>query len=115
MKNSELKLAIGKDFKGYLSVVKNGNMSIKADKINGYDATSDKIANLPGSEPDNPVDSSNGDSSGDNSSSGENSSSGGKKVGCKSQIALPFVGLVAILIAGAAYFMIKRKNGKIND
>lgn len=115
VKNSELKLAIGKDFKGYLSVVKNGNASIKADKINGYDATSDKIANLPGSEPDNPVDSSKGDSSGDNSSSGENSSSGGKKVGCKSQIALPFVGSVAILIAGAVCFMIKRKNGKIND
>ncbi len=111
IKNSELKGAVGSEFKGYLSIVKLGKMSMRVDKINDKDATSDKITE---------VSQGSGDSSGGDSSSGasdtsssQSSSSGGKK-GCGSDISgISCVTGVICILAGIAVAIAKKRGSKI--
>ena len=111
IKNSELKGAVGSEFKGYLSIVKLGKMSMRVDKINDKDATSDKITEISQGS---------GDSSGGDSSSGasdtsssQSSSSGGKK-GCGSDISgISCVTGVICILAGIAVAIAKKRGSKI--
>ncbi|MDY2851663.1 MAG: hypothetical protein SOV55_06050, partial [Candidatus Borkfalkiaceae bacterium] len=111
IKNSELKGAVGSEFKGYLSIVKLGKMSMRVDKINDQDATSDKITE---------VSQGSGDSSGGDSSSGasdtsssQSSSSGGKK-GCGSDISgISCVTGVICILAGITVAIAKKRGSKI--
>ncbi|MDD6926886.1 MAG: hypothetical protein PUJ49_03365 [bacterium] len=111
IKNSELKGAVGSEFKGYLSIVKLGKMSMRVDKINDKDATSDKITEVSqGSGDSSGVDSSSGAS---DTSSSQSSSSGGKK-GCGSDISgISCVTGVICILAGIAVAIAKKRGSKI--
>lgn len=105
IKNSELKGAVGSDFNGYLSLVKNGSMSMRVNKVNGKNSTAENITDISANDDNS---SSSTDSAGKPDES-KSTSSSDKKKGCGSNIVNESIALFAVFAAGVAIVCLKKK------